>query len=381
VKKQKSKLCIIHFLPLEAYPPVMNLVDYLADIQHIELAVVSNHIEKKKNLSEYVAKNDQVKIFRPGKTHQSAILRYWNYFKFYLGTLFFIVRYAPEHILYVETLSSWPALIYKKLKGKKVNLLVHYHEYATPNEYATRMLLSKWMHKIELNMYKQFSWISQTNPVRMGMFRNDYPEVFSNINPEVFQIMPNYPPRSWEDISKTGLLDKRPVKLVYVGSLGLKNMYLEEVVNWLKNYQQDFTLDIYAHNINEEAKSFLDAADAPNVKYCGGCTYQLLPGVLKKYDVGIVIYKPFSLNTVNAVSNKVFEYVACGLDVWFSTDMTFTFEYTKLNAYPKIIPVDFSKLDQFDFKAALSREGISYEPSLYYCENIYQHLVSKLNIE
>lgn len=360
---------------------MMNLVDYLGNAQHTELAVISTHIEKKKNLAEYVVQNNQVKIFRPAKTHQSIFLRYWNYLKFYLGTLLFVIKYSPEHILYVETLSSWPALIYKKLKGKKVKLLVHYHEYATPNEYATRMLLSKWMHKIELKMYNQFSWISQTNPERMKMFREDYPDVFKGMNPDVFQIMPNYPPRSWEDLSKKGPLDKRPVKLVYVGSLGLKNMYLEEVVNWLKNHQGDFTLDIYAHNINEEAKSFLENANAANVKYCGGCTYQSLPQVLKKYDVGIVIYKPFSLNTVHAVSNKVFEYVACGLDVWFSTDMTFTFEYTKLNAYPKIIPVDFSKLNDFDFETALSREGLSYEPSSYYCENIYQHLSGKMNLE
>ena len=360
---------------------MMNMIDFLAGNQQIELAVVSNYIEKRKNLSEYGVQNDQVKIFRPAKTHQSALLRYWNYLKFYIRTLIFIIRFSPEHILYIETLSSWPALMYKKMRRKKVSLMAHYHEYATPDEYATRMLLSKWMHKIELKMYNQFSWISQTNPVRMGMFREDYPEVFKDINPEVFQIMPNYPPRSWEDLSKKGPLDKRPVKLVYVGSLGLKNMYLEEVVNWLRNHQDDFTLDIYAHNINEEAKSFLDTATAPNVKYCGGCTYQSLPQVLKKYDVGIVIYKPFSLNTVHAVSNKVFEYVACGLDVWFSTDMTFTFEYTKLNAYPKIIPVDFSRLNNFDFKAALSREGLSYEPSSYYCENIYQHLVQRIEAE
>ena len=122
---------------------MMNLVDYLGNAQHTELAVISTHIEKKKNLAEYVVQNNQVKIFRPAKTHQSNFLRYWNYLKFYLGTLLFVIKYSPEHILYVETLSSWPALIYKKLKGKKVKLLVHYHEYATPNDYATRMLLSR----------------------------------------------------------------------------------------------------------------------------------------------------------------------------------------------------------------------------------------------
>ncbi len=251
--------------------------------------------------------------------------------------------------------------------------MVHYHEYTSTQEYNTRMLLSKWMHGIELKMYSSFSWISQTNPVRLQKFKAD--NRLDQLPSPVFHIMPNYPPQSWA-VNDT-LVPKTagfPMKLVYVGSLGYKNMYLQEVFDWLKNRQNEFTLDIYAYNLNAETKLFLKENTLPNIRFCGGCDYDALPALLKNYDIGLVIYKPFSENTIHAVSNKVFEYLACGLDVWFSKDMTYTMQYVKEDSYPKIIPVDFTQLEKFDYRSAISREGLSFKGGTYFCENIYSEV-------
>ena len=372
----KRKLVIIHFLPLELYPPIMNLVDYIGKSDEFELSVISNRKGAHKQVSVYVPSFTHVKIFRPSQDHKNPLIRYINYFLFYSFAFIFLLFKRPTHILYFETLSSWPALLYKKLRGKKVALMAHYHEYTTPEEYSKRMLLSKWMYKLELKMYHLYSWISQTNPVRLAKFIAD--AKLEAMPKHVFHDMPNYPPLSWNKKQVGRSEAKAPVKLVYAGSLGYKNMYLKEVAEWLKKHQEAFTLDIYSHNLNEEARDFIENQSPPNIQYCGACDYQRLPDVFKKYDVGIVIYRPFSQNTIHAVSNKVFEYAACGLDVWFSTDMTFTFEFVKDQSYPKILPVDFGNLDSFDYEKALSREGLPFEASPYYCEHVYNELTSHI---
>lgn len=370
-----KKIFIIHFHPLEQYPPIMNLVNYLGVSGDTEVVVVTNRAIKRRNLNVFGNKSANIKIYRPAGDSDSPVTRYLNYILFYFSSLFLLLWHKPAVVFYFETLSSWPALIYKKLRGKKVSLMAHYHEYTSTLEYNTRMLLSKWMHAIELNMYPVFSWISQTNPVRMQKFIED--NHLGKLPATVFHIMPNYPPAAWgRDSTAKNMQPGWPKKLVYVGSLGYKNMYLKEVVEWMAHHKQDFTLDIYAYNINDEAKAFLKDYPLPNIQFCGGCDYDALPGLLKQYDIGLVIYKPFSENTIHAVSNKVFEYLACGLDVWFSSDMTFTLQYVKEDSYPKIIPVDFNQLATFDYKKAIDRKGLPFIAGEYFCENVYNEVTA-----
>jgi hypothetical protein len=364
------KVIFVHFLPLEQYPPAMNLVDYLSKLPAIQLKVVTNKVSSHLNLRKYQSSSVRTAIYRPARDSVSQMVRYFNYVFFYVASFFIILFQKPDAIIYTETLSALPALLFKRWRKKKLLLLAHYHEYSTPTEYETRMFLSKWMHKMEMKYYAQFDWISQTNNIRLQKFVQD--AHLEDLPNGVLQTLANYPPSSWlsSKINPIG----QPVKLVYVGSLGYENMYLKELIEWILKKGEKYTLDIYAHNIDEKAKQFLEKQQSTVIRFCGGCNYQDLPQLLKAYDVGLVIYKPFSENTIHAVSNKVFEYLACGLDVWFSEEMTFTLQYTELDAYPKIIPVDFRNLSEFDDNAALDRSGLTYKPCAYFYDKEYKKM-------
>jgi hypothetical protein len=352
----------------------MNMIDFLAQNNLIELIVITTKKRKGNHLNTY--QNANVRIRRPAKQSARSIERYLNYFWFYLSAFSLLLKYKPAIVWYFETLSSWPALIYKKLKKQRVSLMVHYHEYTESLLYEQGMFLAKWFHKKESGMYKNFSWISHTNPVRIELFKRD--NNLQNWDPSLFHVIPNYPSEKWLQPQRENLKESKLKKLVFVGSLGYKNMYLQEVVDWLDCHKSDFTLDVYSYNIDPKAKEVLLNRSGSNIRYCGGCDYQSLAEILKNYDIGLVIYKPFSQNTIHAVSNKVFEYLACGLDVWFSEDMTHTFEYQRLNAFPKVLPVNFKNLQAFDYEKAISREGLSYQPSTFFYENIYPEIVQHI---
>lgn len=367
-----KRVILIHFQPVELFPPVLNMIDFFSTEKNIELIVCTNNKLKENVLKNY--ENNRVKIYRPASLTRNKWLQYINYFSFYFSSIFLLLWYKPDVVLYIETLSSWPALIYKKIKREKVKLMVHYHEYIEPALYESGMFLARYMHKIERNMYSTFSWISHTNSVRMKMFRED--NKLNNVDDTIFNILPNYPSKLWLN----SYADKKVIghikKMVFVGSLGYENMYLKEVVDFLSHHPAEFSLDVYSYNIDEKAKSTLLNCENKNINFLGGCDYQSLPEILKQYDIGLVIYKPFSKNTIHAVSNKVFEYLACGLDVWYSADMEFTHSFGRTGVYPKIVSVDFNKFNEFDYESAFNRNGLNYFPSTFFYEDVYPKMVS-----
>ncbi|RYY66696.1 MAG: hypothetical protein EOO13_15475 [Chitinophagaceae bacterium] len=367
---KKQSIFILHFQPLEKFPPVMNLLDYLGGLHAVKVYVVSRKNNSGGVLSNYKGESC-VHITRTGLFADKGPLRLVNYFLFYLQSFILLLRYSPHSVLYYETLSSWPAMWYKKIR-RKTKLLAHYHEYNTIHEFYNSMKLMKWQHTMETKMYaSDYAWISHTNEVRLGKFINDH--ALGRTNPDKFHLMPNYPGRSW--------LKKSPkkigngiVKLLYVGSLGYENMYVKELVAFVKKNNNRFSLDIYAYNIHADVKEMLAVLAADNIRYHGGCDYSALPGIMENYDIGLVIYKSFSENWINAVSNKVFEYLACGLDVWFSSDMLYTHRYIQEDFFPKVIAIDFAQLDKFDFEKAIGRNGISYKEPSYFYENVYPEI-------
>lgn len=373
-KKKYPSICIIHFLPLELYPPVMNLIDFLSKNYEGKILVLTTIKAHNNKLSIYQNDSLIVRIKRMRFSGSNFLTRLLEYFLFYLEGLILLFRFNPKSVLYFESISSWPALIYKRLKRSKIRLMVHYHEYTDPRSSEEKTFLSGWMHKIEQRMYHHFSWISHTNEVRLQMFKDD--NDLNDLPLSLFHVVPNYPSRSWITESNGHYSNEKVKKLVFVGSLGYDNMYLQEMIDWLGKHQDEFSLDIYSHNMDEKAKAALQEQSLDNVRYCGSTDYAALPKILKSYDVGLVIYKPYSQNTIHAVSNKVFEYMACGLDTWFSEDMAYTMQYSRIEAYPKLVPVNFKQLDSFDYLSALSKENLNYEASGFFYENVYAGILN-----
>ena len=355
----------------------MNLIEYFGANLDQQIIVLTNSKSRFNTLQQYRASAKNVTIICLASQSVPTVGRYANYIAFYSRALFYLLKYQPVEVLYFETLSSWPALMYKKIKRGKVKLMVHYHEFTELELYAREMKLSRYMHHLERKMYPAFSWISHTNPVRLKLFKEEHN--LEGMPAPVFHVLPNYPPRSWRSTVADKAEKRTLKKMVFVGSLGYDNMYLQEIVDWLGRHRDEFCLDVFSYNIDHKARSLLQNTPFDNIKYCGGCDYHSLPSILSAYDIGLDIYKAYALNHIHGVSNKVFEYLACGLDVWFSVDKSFSLQYARNNAYPQIIPVNFTRLDAFDHKAAIDRDSLPFQPSEFFYENVYGEMLNFIN--
>ena len=377
MKQRKDRIIIIHFQPLERYPPIINLLDYLRTIAVEDIVVISTGNDTGSIFREYKSRSENVKVKRTPAIVPNSVFRIFSYLFFNASSFFFLLRYQPKSVLYFETISSWPAIMYKKLRGNKVKLLVHYHEYLNPVEYTQNMRLVRKMYKLEDNLFSgHYSWISHTNENRLNNFIKDHH--LEKDNQSVFHVMPNYPSKYWAK-GETSFNSSNKIRLVYIGSLGLETMYLKELVTWVQSHKESLSLDFYSHNVDEAAKTFLESINDGCIVLHKGCDYEQLPRILKNYDVGLVIYKPVSENWIQNAPNKVFEYLACGLDVWFSKTITYTLSIARDDVYPKIIPVDFDNLKELNIQKAIKRDGIKLKSDDFFYENIYGEIYKNLS--
>ncbi|MES2732319.1 MAG: hypothetical protein V4714_11235 [Bacteroidota bacterium] len=369
------KIAIIHFSPIELYPPVMNFLNVMVtDAKDTRIDVYTTQTITS-ILSEFKSPLSNLNIVRIGKTGQQlgVLVRYWNYFIFYFGCFYRLIRYRPHTLLYYETLSSLPALLYKRFINRSVRLLVHYHEYTSLEEYRKNMLLTKIFHRMEEHLYSSFIWISHTNKTRLVNFMADHASVKFGST----YVLPNYPPKSW--FSKANCWHTgATLRIIYVGSLGLDTTFIQEFCNWVKVQAGIVTFDIYAYNISEEVKFYISSLDSDYIKVYQAVNYVDLPDILSNYHVGIILYKGHIPNYVHNAPNKLFEYLACGLDVWFPQQLLGSYEYITQQTYPKVLMVDFEHLYEFDWVKAVERKELVEAIPEFYCENVLGLLVNRI---
>lgn len=374
--KGKKNIVIIHCQALEIYPPVINCINFLSKeiSEGYRLNVITTESDSVKTLYA----NKKVDILRISNNKRvkggvGTLLRFAN---FTIRTLFKLIRSKPTAILYFESHSALPVFAYKRFFNKNARIFIHYHEYMSPDDYAQPgMRTINFAHSKEKHLFKTAEWISHTNSERMALFLKDNP----SLDKRVCRIMPNYPSREWAFIPNRKKTIDQVCKLVYVGSFGsFEDLYIKEFLTWIKQNTGTISLDIYSFKVPAHVVAFIAELDAKNIELKGAVNYDSLPLVLKQYNVGIIMYKATSLNVKHSEPNKLFEYLGCGLDVWFPEEMLGCYEYIHSESYPKVIKINFREIESFDFKSAIKRDGLKERNISFYSEDVLKPLAHKL---
>jgi hypothetical protein len=334
-------IVIIHFQPLELYPPIQNLLSVLNEQKHSKkIITITTSQSAISNFGFGLSESNQ--IIRVDVHSKSRIIRLIKYIQFYFFTFFKLLQLKPLKVIYFESISALPAILYKKM-FQKTELFVHYHEYTTLNEYSNGMQIVKWNQNFEKKSFNKYHWISHTNKKRIELFHKDYP----NIQSEILHCLPNYPLASWSNkrfpFNDTKDESSERLKLVYIGALSINDTYAKEIIDFVSVNNNRYELEIFSFQIEDQLNAYLMSKNCSNIKFSGFIEYMNIPDVLKSKDIGLILYKGKTLNYVHNAPNKLFEYLTCGLDVWFPEEMVGCFEYASDNL-PKVLKVDFSNI-------------------------------------
>jgi hypothetical protein len=371
-----NRIIILHFGPLELYPPIQNLLRLLESKNNSKKIYVFTTYTNVRTLKKIVLNSEKIKIIRLGVSGQKLgkIKRYSSYLFFYFGSLWYLLIKKPSLIFYYETISSYSTYLYKRFFNSTVQLYIHYHEYTSFTEYENGMMLSKYFNRCERYLYPIAQWVSHTNEYRMKKFTADIDPI-KLLNPRILR---NYPPADW---FKLGVQkNNSPVNVIYVGSLSMDTMYTKEFADWVIAQNGKINFTIYSYNITTKAKEFLQALGSDWIVLREGVNYEELPLILKQYDVGIILYNGHIDNYIYNAPNKLFEYITSGLDVWFPNNMKGSIPYITNKIYPKVISIDFTQLDTFVLDEAMDKQGYALSDNSYCSEQALAEIVEVLLI-
>lgn len=367
------KVAIIHILPLEYYPPVTNLLNILALRTDLEVMAISvrNHKQRK----NYENPGIQVDRTAYPAYVKGAFRKMLAFAEMILYPFVWLIRFRPDVLLYYEPHSAYLVYLYKRFVCPSVRLFIHYHEYYTPDEFkAPNMKMVDFFHRREVSyLYKKAEWISQTNPFRVDFFSRDYPFIPKS----KLHVLPNYPPFRWKG-NRMPSSAGGPVRLLYLGALSFENTYIREIVEYIKINPGKIQLDIYSYKLTDEVEEYLKTLHNEFIGFFNdGVEYDKIPEIASEYHAGLILYRPHNLNYTFNAPNKLFEYLACGLDVWFPKEMTGTYPYITEGTFPKVIKTDFERLDELNLEEMISREGLTHKPSEYFAEKVYSEFIDK----
>jgi len=308
----------------------------------------------RKDQSKYFEVNEAI-IHRFISLTGNRPLRLIKYLYFFTRALFVLIKIRPEKVVYYETMSALPALIYRRMFSRYVQLFAHYHEYTSPDEYKKGMAVVKFAHWMEIKYYPKMAWISHTNEQRKALFCGD-----NMLPPEAVGVMPNYPSEKWGIPNQTWK-DSEPLQLVFVGySVDQESSYILELIAWLSSQTHPTQLDLYCLKTDAFTLSLQGKHGTLTVTVLPPIDYFSLPKILCKYHIGLILYKAQTFNYIYNAPNKLFEYLACGLDVWYPLGMKTMQEYNSLKS-SKVVELDFDHLSALNILELAAPYPLKYE--------------------
>ena len=351
----------------------MNLLNYFSGLECCHVAVCSTHNDR--GLAEYSNPSVEFSRIQFPNRRLSRFRRLLAFLKFPLLALWKMLRFRPDVVLYIEPHSSFAAMLFGLVNSRQ-KLFIHNHEYCEPDHFRVPgMRLVAFYHWFEKRrLYPRAEWISQTNADRVRMFCDDHPHVRRS----KLHVLPNLPPASWPKTTQLSWISnpQDTLKLLYVGSVSLHDTFIAELVEWLRRQPDgQFSLDVYSTNCDAAAEDFLNRSAGPNLRFhAQGIPYEKLPDVLPGYHVGLILYRGNTRNYIYNESNKLFEYLACGLDVWYPRQMLGIKPHARSDVAPRVIEMDFERLDEMPVSQLRSRSGLRFEPFSRRCEDVLSEL-------
>jgi hypothetical protein len=376
--ESRIRLAFVHWFPLEFYPPATNLLDTFSSEDSLDvLTLTSTNLKGRR---EYEKSSIQIKRFASPEANENPLVRLFRYAVFPVFGFLRLLVFRPDAILYIEPQSSFVVFIYAFF-FRRCRILIHHHEYHDQHQFhRTGMRLVRFYHRFERRfLFPRADWISHTNQDRIKMFLEDHPK----LDPSILRELPNYPPSSWQETRNRAWKQVTPVsplRLVYVGSLSTDTTFIAEVLNWIAG-AQDVELDVYSYNFSSEIPTLFDQTACDSIRFHStGIDYNELPVLLSRYHVGLILYKGTTRNYVYNASNKLFEYLTLGLDVWYPKQMLGVKPFARDSVFPRVLEVDYEWLDELDLMRLRDRAGLTNAPPPPCCDDEIAKLLAAMGM-
>ncbi len=107
---------------------------------------------------------------------------------------------------------------------------------------------------------------------------------------------------------------KEIVKIIYLGAI-IPNRYHKELIECFNYLPKKYHLDIIGFGKNSMVSDLKKSIKRKNLNILSAVPNNKIPGLLRKYHIGLIFYRPVNLNNYYCAPNKIYEYLLNGLCV------------------------------------------------------------------
>lgn len=310
------KIVVAIYIHPDFYPPTLNAINLLSS-QCEELVVVTRNncnVDYRPNIN--ISYKKIGKFAYPSEMEkQSKFKKIYNFLRF--TTTFFknsiskktdlIIAYDPIPLLSLY-LFSWILKPSKKM---------WYHNHDIPEINSNSKFSIGWFAaKVEHKALLKMNFFSLPSNDRL----NCYPQLPQSIK---YFFLPNYPSLAlYKKIKNNQGLNNDSIKILYQGSIG-KGHSIEQLIKELNIKINNKNLKLVLKgNVREEYKKELiglanNSDTLQNIEWLGLGLYTELQNITRSCDIGVAIHKGKDVmnKTLGTASNKIYEYIACGLPI------------------------------------------------------------------
>lgn len=361
----------IYFHP-EAYPPTLNAVNELSKIFSNIYLIHRPHLITSWQFPQNVklVPSGSLLNIKDQETAPSFKKVFW-FLQFTFNLYSLIKSQKPKYVLLYDPLPLFAFWIIRAFCSKDLKIWYHNHDVAEISK-VRKYSLGWFAANYESRMFPNLDIFTLPSEERKQYFPMD------KLKGRYF-FLPNYPSLNFYSKFSHDLntIEKQPIRLIYQGNVS-KGHGLELIASMLGANINGHKLELHiAGNTSDEMKNILNTI-AGNHKdkiiFHGNLSYSVLPKLTSSCHIGLAINEPTEIiyQTGGSASNKIYEYVACGLPILYFDDE----HYSKyLGKYPWAFGV---KLTAISIKESLVEIITNYK---IYSEASKMSLEKELNFE
>jgi len=306
---------IVIYANPDYYPPTINAIQILS--QEFDVIVIARNQNEPK-----IVYPNNARVYRLGKLKtvqekeaQPVWVKVWEYFSFILRAIWIVRRYKCR-LIYSYDMHGFLAGFLASRAGKKIPIIYHNHDLA---ELEKTRGLGRWIKRFELQFARYTDKVVFPEINRAMIFKKEarllsMPEIV--MNAPLRQI--SLPSNRLNDILKNKGIPLDSKIILYVGSVVKAGCILEIVKSMNKCPINSYLIvfGYYSRNYREEICQVAKSNEIlnrvillPPVPYSK--TFSYIIGA----NVGLGLAKPKNINLkyLAGASNKLFQYMACGI--------------------------------------------------------------------
>ena len=310
-------ICVVHYLPVEEYPPLQNLMVALRKQKRLNVVIFTGSLETRSYHLQSLAENIIVFFFpylKAGGWRQKLDFAMMVRKESVNRSFDCVFAFGDE----------FSGLVCSRMNSKIKAL--HLHELPPQIGVGNKFLSKSLFFELVLLHFtiKRFKWISQVTPRRAELFSKRFQVQCRHLY--------NFPSARFESNIRGKRVNGR-LRIIYVGSCNPVSVQ----VSILKRLSMSKLVELSVLATNKQGLE--QVAGLTGTQLLSRVPYSKLPNLLRQFDVGLVLYNGHSDNMRYGVPNKLIEYLRCGLHVVYPSALESVTDFVSAHNLTSVIHV------------------------------------------